>query len=72
MSLLEQDTTRKERVDENGIELAELDAGNNEGGEYKIEAICDSAVYARESKSGHLPGLYYLVFWKSYLEEENI
>ena len=47
----------------------ELDAGND--GEYKVEAIWDSTVYARESKSGHLPGLYYLVSWKGYLEEEN-
>ena len=54
-------------MDENATEL---DAGN-EGSEYKVEAIWDSAVYARESKSGHLPGLYYLVSWKGYLEEEN-
>ena len=68
--LLEQDTTRKGRVDEN--DAAELDAGDNEGGEYKVEAIRDSAVYARESESGHnLPGLYYLVSWKGYPKEEN-
>ena len=36
-----------------------------------MEAIWDSVVYARESESGHLPGLYYLVSWKRYLEEEN-
>ena len=71
MSLLEQDTTRKRRVDENATELAELDASENSD-EYEIEAIWDSALYARESKSGHLPGLYYLVFWKGYPEEENI
>ena len=66
MSLLEQDTSRKGRVDENATEL---NAGKDSG-EYKVEAICDSAVYARES-AGHLPGLYYLVFWKGYPEEEN-
>ena len=49
----------------------EFEAGNNESGEYKVEAIWDSAVYARESKLGHLPGLYYLVSWKQYPEEEN-
>ena len=38
--------------------------------EYEVEAICDSAVYAREL-AGHLPGLYYLVSWKSYLKKEN-
>ena len=48
----------------------ELNAGDNSG-EYKVEAIRDSAVYARESESGHLLGLYYLVSWKRYLEEEN-
>ena len=69
VSLLEQDTTRKGRVDEN--DAAELDAGEDDGGEYEVEAIRDSAVYARESESGHLPGLYYLVSWKGYPEEEN-
>ena len=70
MSLLEQDTTRKGRVDEE-VRQMEFDAGDNESGEYEVEAIWDSAVYARESKSGHLPGLYYLVSWKGYPEEEN-
>ena len=41
----------------------ELDAGDDSG-EYKVEAIWDSAVYVRESESGHLPSLYYLVSWK--------
>ena len=66
MSLLEQDTTRKGWVDENATEL---DAGNDKSGEYEVEVIRDSAVYARES-AGHLPGLYYLVSWKGYPEEE--
>ena len=66
VSLLEQDNTRKGRVDEN----VELDAGH-ENGEYEVEVIRDSEVYARESESGHLPGLYYLVLWKRYPEEEN-
>ena len=65
VSLLKQDTTRKRRVDEKAMEF---DAGDNE--EYKVEAIRNSAVYARES-AGHLPGLYYLVSWKEYPEEEN-
>ena len=70
VSLLEQDTTRKGQVDENNA--AELDAGEDEGGEYELEAIRDSAVYAKDSESGHhLPGLYYLVSWKGYPEEEN-
>ncbi len=58
MSLLEQDTTRKGRVDETTSRLEfENDA---DGEEYEFEALRDSAVYARESE-GHLPGLYYLV-----------
>ena len=68
MTFLEQDTTRKGRVDEN--DATELDAGNDSR-EYKVEAIWDSAVYARESESGHLLGLYYLVSWQGYPEEEN-
>ena len=69
MSLLELDTIRKGRLDENNA--AELDAGDNDSGEYKVEAIWDSAVYAKESESGHLLVLYYLVSWKKYPEEEN-
>ena len=57
MSLLEQDTIRKKRVNKN---VTELNAGKDSG-EYKVEAIQDSAVYAKELESGHLPGLYYLV-----------
>ena len=67
ISLLEQDTTRKKRVDK---KLPELDTGNKDSKKYKMEAIWDSTVYAQESE-GHLSGLYYLVAWKSYLEEEN-
>ena len=58
MSLLEYDTTRKGQVNKNAIEL---DVGNKNSGKYKMKAIQDSAVYARESKSGHLPVLYYLI-----------
>ena len=56
MSLLEHDSTRKERVEKE----PELDAGNDSE-EYKVEAIQNSAVYAMEFESGHLLGLYYLV-----------
>ena len=67
MSLLEQDTTRKGWVDEN---VTEFEAGSNNE-EYEVEGIWDSAVYAKESTTGHLPGLYYLVSWKGYPKEEN-
>ena len=39
-----------------------LDADSDDSNEDKMEAIQDNAVYAGESKSGDLPGLYYLVF----------
>ena len=71
VSLLEQDITRKGRVNEE-VRQMEFDIDDDKSGEYKIEAIRDSAVYAKESESGHLPGLYYLVSWKGYPEEENI
>ena len=66
MSLLEQDITRKERVKK----VPELDAGDKSK-EYKVEAIWNSAVYAIESESGHLPGPYYLLALKGYPEKEN-
>ena len=66
VSLLEQDNTRKGRVKETQLKL---DTGNSK--EYKVEAIWDSAVYGRESKSGHLLEFYYLISWKSYPKEEN-
>ena len=68
MLLLEQDITRKERVDKWVIEL-ELEAGNSN--EYKVEAIWNRAVYANKLESVQLPGLYYLVVWKRYPKEEN-
>ena len=67
MSLLEQDTTRKRRVNDENVEL---DA-SNENGEYEVEAIQDSEIYAKESESDHLSGFYYLVSWKRYPKEEN-
>ena len=38
--------------------------------EYEIEAIQDSVIYAKKADR-HLSGLYYLVAWKGYPEEEN-
>ena len=67
-SLLEHNTTKKKCVNKE-VRQMEFNTGNNSG-EYKVETIRNNTVYARESK-GHLPGLYYLVSWKEYLEEEN-
>ena len=66
LSLLEQNTTRKKRVEK----IPELDTGNDSK-EYKLKAIRDSAVYANKLESGYLPSFYYLVAWKGYLEEKN-
>ena len=67
VSLLEQDTTKKGRVNDMQLDF-EFQAGDDK--EYEVNGIWDSTVYARES-AGQLPGLYYLVSWKGYPEEEN-
>ena len=54
VSLLEQDTTRKGRE----FSVPEFEPGDDK--EYKLEAIRDSAVYAKEADR-HLLGLYYLI-----------
>ena len=69
VSLLEKNTIRKRQMNELFPKPEpEFDVGNNK--EYKVEAIIDSAVYAKEAER-HLPGRYYLVSWKSYPEEES-
>ena len=64
MSLLKQDTIRKGQE----FSMSEFKPGNNK--KYKIKTIRDNVVYAKEVDR-HLPGLYYLVAWKSYSKEEN-
>ena len=46
-----------------------FEAGDNK--EYEVNGIWNSVVYAKKSITGQLPGLYYLVLWKGYPEEEN-
>ena len=46
MSLLEQDTTRKKRMNK-FTEVPKFELGNNK--EYKVEAIHNSAVYAKKT-----------------------
>ena len=70
ISLLEQDTTKKGQVDKKTAEQLEFEAGGDDK-EYKVEGICNSAIYTRKSEAGHLPGLYYLVSWKRYLKDKN-
>ena len=50
------------------ISKLEFEANNSK--EYKVETIWNCAIYANKAKI-HLPGLYYLVVWKRYPEEEN-
>ena len=71
MLLLEQNITRKGRVDK-VIRQIEFDAEDNNGKEYKMVAIWKSTVYAKELELGHLSSLYHLIFWERYLEKENI
>ncbi len=72
MSLLEQDTTKKGRVDNKALpepeKELEFEARSNK--KYEVEAIIDSAVYGQQVNNQML-GLYYLVLWKGYLEKEN-
>ena len=65
ISLLEQVTIKKGRIDKE-VKQIELDAGDNDSGEYEVEAIRNSAVNTRELESSHLSGLYYVVLWKVY------
>lgn len=57
MSLLEQETTRKGRINE-FVEVPKSDTGNDK--EYKVETIWNGAVYVKKI-DGHLSGIYYLV-----------
>ncbi len=45
-----------------------FEAENNK--EYEVEAIIDNTVYGQQANDQML-GLYYLVLWKGYPEEEN-
>ncbi len=47
----------------------EFEVGSNK--KYEVKAIIVSAVYGQQANNNQMLGLYYLVFWKSYLEEEN-
>ena len=60
MSLLEQNTTRKSQINKLFPEL-EPEFDTNKNKKYKIKAIGDSVIYAKEAKK-YLPDLYYLVF----------
>lgn len=71
MFLLGQDIIRKKRVDEKIVKQPKfkVDSYNKM---YKVKSICNYAIYSKQSKIGHLLGLYYLVLKKSYYKVENI
>ncbi len=71
MSLLEQDTTRKGQVDSKALPESEKEFEVRDDKEYEVVAIIDSAVYGQQVNHSQIPGLYYLVSWKSYPEEDN-
>ncbi len=50
------------------LEKVEFEAGDNK--EYKVKVIIDNVVYSQQANN-QMPSLYYLILWKSYLEEEN-
>lgn len=54
---MKQDITKRRQVDEITARL-KFDSNNDK--KYKVEAICNSAIYAGESRD-HLLSLYYLV-----------
>ncbi len=73
VSLLEQDTIRKRRVDkvlpEPEKELEFVAGGNKE---YEIKIIIDSTVCGQQANDiDQMSGLYYLVLYKGYLEKKN-
>ena len=71
VSLLEQDTMRKRRVDKALLEpenKLEFKTGGNK--KYGVQAIINSAVYGQKTNN-QIPSLYYLVLWKDYPKEEN-
>ncbi len=48
----------------------EVEFETRDNKEYEVKAIIDSAVYGQQAND-QMSGLYYLVSWKGYLEEEN-
>ena len=58
MSLLEQNTIKKKRVDKKIAEQLEF---GNDNKKYKVKDICNSIIYVTESKIGYSSGFYYLI-----------
>lgn len=53
--------------------MSQIKFDKNKSKEYKIEAIYNSKVHAKELNNGYyLPSFYDLVLQKGYYKEENI
>lgn len=70
MPLLKQNISNKKQV--NKLVKFELEFNSEEDKKYKLKVIQDSAIYTIQAVENQIPGLYYLVFWKNYLETNNI
>lgn len=68
--LLKQDIIKKRQVNNNNT-MTQLELDKKNSKDYKVEAIYNNMVYAKESKRVQLPSLYFLVSWKRYPKEEN-
>ena len=73
VSLLEQNTTRRKRVDNKTLPKPEKDMKFEVGSDkkYEFEVIINSVVYNQQANNNQMPDLYYLVLWKGYPKEEN-
>ena len=63
MSLLEQDITKRGRIDNKALPKPEKDLEFKARGdkEYEVKAIIDNAVYGQQVNSNQMPGLYYII-----------
>ena len=63
MSLLEQDTIKKRRVDNKTLPEPEknLEFEIKSNKKYEVEAIIDNTVYDQQANSNQMPDFYYLV-----------
>lgn len=67
MLLLEQNTTKKEKVDK--MSQQELNEGHSKV--YKVEVIKYNKFYTKKSVSSYLANIYDLILWKSHSEKKN-
>lgn len=51
-------------------EISQPDVNERDSEDFKVKAIQKSDVYVKESQSGYLSSLYYLVLWKTILRRK--